>query len=282
MFEAMVRRGSVRGAAGDQHVTPGAVSQQIRRLEAELGVLLFERSSRAMKPTPAAVILANEVSAAFAAISKAVANVRTPHAGQPLRVSTLPSIATRIIVPRLSSFRRRAPTIPLSFTYVHRIAEYSIEDADVLLCTVDGRYAGPGTAMRLFSGMVRPVCSPAYLKEKGPFLTAEDIYKADLLHDFDTSPWRSWLSKAGLALRNDLPGDVYEDFGLLGLAAVTGQGIALCPVRLIEQELAQGDLIVISDTAFFQERAYYAVLPDKPRADAEVFVQWLLELVGEE
>jgi LysR family glycine cleavage system transcriptional activator len=278
MLEAMIRCGSVRAAAVDQHVTPGAVSQQIRALEAELGLALFDRSARAMKPSAEASYLAGEVSNALSVIATAVEHIVSRREHAPLRIKSLPSIATRMIVPRLLDFRRQAPTVRLNFTYVHRKTEFSIEDADVLLCTVDGRYEGHGTVYPLFSGAVRPVCSKAYLEKNGPFGDVNHLRNADLLHDYDTASWRAWFAKAGVSAGTALTGDVYEDFGLLGHAATSGQGVALCPVRLIEQELAQGDLILVSEAMLFEDRMYCAILPENPRVEAEVFAKWLSRL----
>lgn len=281
MFEALLRCGSVRKAAEDQHVTPGAISQQIRRLEDELSIYLFDRSARAMKPTAPAKALAAELASAFSTIAAAVERARSAHnENVPLRISALPSLAIRIVVPKLSAFRQHAPTIGLSFSYMHGIADFLDEQTDVLLSIVDDNYCGRGKIYPLFSGVVRPVCSNSYLQSRGPFQSPSDLLEAELLHDHDTTAWKSWFAKSGLSLRGEIAGDVYEDFGLMGLAAVAGQGIALCPVHLIERELSQGDLVVVSGTALFESRSYCAVLPEKPRPEAEVFVQWLLNLVA--
>jgi LysR family transcriptional regulator, glycine cleavage system transcriptional activator len=279
-FEAMIRCGSIKKAAEDLHVSPGAISQQIRKLETELGHNLFVREARAMRPTPAALELAAEVSRAFAAISTATKRFGPTKRPDPLRIATLPSVATRIVVPELSAFRRHAPEVQLSFTYVHRLEDFSLRNADVLLCVVDGMYRNEGTARILFDGAVAPVASPGYIETRGSLDEPSAMLKGDLLHDFDTSAWRRWFNQAGVEATDPLPGDIYEDFGLLIHAALSGQGIALCPPELISRELDSGQLTLLSRLTVLDERKYCIILPDDPRSDAFVFGDWLVELTA--
>ncbi len=277
-FEAMIRCGGVNQAAGDLHVTPGAISQQLRRLERDLGRRLFERTGRSLTPVAGARALADELTTAFATIAEAAARFAQGAESGPLRVATLPSVATRLIVPALARLRRQAPALRISFTYVHRPAELTFADADLLVTAVDGAYRGPGEARPLLSGVVQPVCSPAYRRRLGRAPLAAEIAQAELLHDGDTAGWLRWFREAGLRRRH-APGDIYEDVGLLAAAALSGQGVALCPITLIGPELAKGDLVVVSDVAILQERQYCVVLPDRPRAEALVFADWAQSLV---
>lgn len=278
-FEAMIRCGGVIQAAGDLHVTPGAISQQLRRLEQDLGRRLFERTGRSLTPVPGARDLADELTAAFTAITEAATRFAQGSEGGPLNIATLPSVATRLIVPALAQLRRHAPDLRVSFTYVHRPAELTFAEADVLVTAVDGPYHGPGEARPLLSGIVQPVCSPAYRRRLGRKPTAAEIAQGDLLHDCDTTGWLRWFRAAGLR-RRTVAGDIYEDVGLLAAAALAGQGIALCPIKLIGQELAQGELVIVSDIAILQERQYCVVLPDRPRPEALVFADWAQALAG--
>ena len=277
-FEAMVRCGSIKCAAEDLHVTVGAVSQQLRRLEEEVRGPLFERRGRGLVPTREAQEFAADLGRAFRIIGNAADRFRSNQQSNPLKVAALQSIATRWIVPALSDFRAHAPTVRVRFTYIQKAASCSFSNADVLLSVVDGPYRGSGSAKPILEGAVQPVCSPAYLKRLAPDLSPAGIALADLLHDRDTGGWVSWFQKAGMELAAPLPGDTYEDFGLLASAALAGHGIALCPMKLIAAELASGDLIAISEIATLTERAYVVVLPDDPRPDALNFADWVVSL----
>lgn len=276
-FEAMIRCGGVNQAAGDLHVTPGAISQQLRRLERDFGRRLFERTGRSLTPVAGARELAEELTAAFTTIAEAAARFAQGAEGGPLRIATLTSVATRLIVPALAQLRRQAPALRISFTYVHRPAEATFADADLLVTAIDGPYRGPGEARPLLPGAVRPVCSPTYRRRLGRAPTAAEIAQADLLHDGDLTGWLRWFRAAGLR-RRTAAGDIYEDVGLLAAAALSGQGIALCPPSLFGPELAKGDLVAVSDIATLQERQYCLVLPDRPRAEALVFADWARSL----
>ena len=277
-FEATIRKGSVKDAARDLHVSDGAVSQQLRRLEQELGAALFRRTGRTLTPTRDAFVLAEALAGAFSTIGEAIQRFRQEHDHEPLQIVTLPSIATRLIVPALAQFRTHAPKVRLSFTYVHQPSEFELGSADVLLCTVDGPFRGVGKARVVLDGSVRPVCSPTYLKRIGRRLKPSDLAAADLLHDCDTVGWERWFRETNVAIQSSLTGDIYEDFGLLGSAALAGQGVALCPVELISQELSRGDLVVISDVPTLEERKYSVIVPETPRPDALVFADWVVSL----
>lgn len=277
-FEAVVRCGSVKAAAEDLHVTTGAISQQLRRFEGELGSALFKRKGRNLIPTREALDLAHEFGAAFENIASAIDRYRQLRDCAPLHIATLPSLGTRLIVPSLSKFRAYAPDIRVSFTYVHQPSDFSLDEADVLLCTVDGLHQGPGVSRPIVDGAVFPVCSPAYMERLRDTPSPQDLLNADLLHDCDTIGWERWFEKAGVETESPLVGDVYEDFGLLGAAALAGQGVALCPMHLIGQELARQDLVLVSDIATREERTYCVIVPDEPRADALVFADWVVSL----
>ncbi|MEO1198892.1 MAG: LysR substrate-binding domain-containing protein [Pseudomonadota bacterium] len=279
-LEAVVRCGGVKAAAADLHVTPGAISQQIRKLEDDLGQELFDRSARAMHATPEAMELGAELTLAFGAIDAAVDRIQGQRNNQPLRVSALPSIATRIVVPALGSFRAHAPSVRLSFSYVHRVSDFSLSNADVLLCVVDGDYRGEGAVYDLLEGSVRPVASPDFITRHGPFHRPADLLDAPLIHDWDTAAWRQWFARVGIHVPGSLPGDIYEDFGLVAYAALTGQGIALCPQDLVRRELENGDLEFVSTVSVLNERRYCVVVPEVPRPDAEIFVNWIIELTS--
>jgi LysR family glycine cleavage system transcriptional activator len=274
-LEALVRCGSIQKAARDLCVSPGAISQQIRVLEAGLGVRLFDRSGRAMKATQDALELAGTISGAFDAIYQAVDRLSAARPHTQLRIATLPSVATRIVLPRLGELRKSLPEVQLSFTYIHRLEDVHHWDADVLICAVDPTFTGRGRAQALFSGAVRPFASVDYLKREGPFVVPSDVRRANLLHDFDTRAWRSWYERAGIDDAGATEGDIFEDFELLVHAALAHQGIALCPPPLISQEIKTGRLLPVFDTSVLENRNYMVVIPERGKTEAIAFADWL-------
>lgn len=275
-LESLVRCGSLQKAADDLHVSPGAISQQVRILEAELGTKLFDRSGRAMKSTHDAQELAAVISDAVATVYQAVDRLGEAKRKIQLKIATLPSIATRTVLPRLDDLRKILPTVQLNFTYIHRIEDVHHWDADVLVCAVDKEYTGRGQAHFLFSGAVRPFASADYLKRNGPFTALPDMARAKLLHDFDTKAWRMWYERAGIDPLGSTDGDIFEDFELLIHAALAHQGIALCPSVLISQEIESRSLLPVFELPVLENRNYVVVVSEQAKSEAVLFAHWLV------
>ncbi len=275
-FEALVRCGSIHRAAEDIHISPGAVSQQIRKLEATLETALFDRSGRSMTPTPTAKKLAAELNGAFKTVDAALDQVRDSAQAVQLRIATLPSVATRIVLPNLVHFKESAPQVQLSFTYVHRLDDTKFWDADVLICAVDYEFLGEGVARDLFSGAVRPFASKAFVATNGPFKTDLDITRSHLLHDFSATGWIKWMEGCKEKPDVSVGGDTFEDFELLIHSVLADQGIALCPPPLIVNEIKSGRLTPVSDRAVFEARKYVVVTSEDAKPEAKSFADWLI------
>jgi LysR family transcriptional regulator, glycine cleavage system transcriptional activator len=275
-FEATVRCGGVGAASRELHVTSAAVNQQLRKLEVILGFALFERRSRALVPTSAARELAADLTRSFQLIGEAIERHAHTIEERRLRIRALPSVVAKVIIPALPRLERFRPRFGVSFTYVHRASEFTLTDVDALICVTDAASPRLGRTLKLLGGRVLPVCAARYLKKLGrPDVSMEALVGMDLLHDLGTADWVSWFRKAGIATSRLRPGIIFEDFGLLSSALLLGQGIALCPVELFAEEIAQGSLIQLSDIAIHEDRAYCAVLPDDPAPEAVVFCEWL-------
>ena len=103
-FEAVVRRGSVAAAANALHVTPGAVSKQIRSLEAQMGTILLVRDGRGVHPTRAGVRLQQGLASAFAEIAGCVDRVTNERSRDQIKIYTAPMFATTWLIPRIDRF----------------------------------------------------------------------------------------------------------------------------------------------------------------------------------
>src|SRR2546430_681776 len=113
VFEVACRHGSYSEAARELHVTHSAVSQRIRQLEEELGLMLFERQGNRMVPTSSGLRLQAGIKSAFSEMSAALASIQTRRTDAEITVSLLPVMAARWLVPRLSSFRAPVPRTKL-------------------------------------------------------------------------------------------------------------------------------------------------------------------------
>jgi LysR family glycine cleavage system transcriptional activator len=268
VFSVAARHLSFTKAADELHLTQSAISHRVRALEEELGVSLFSRLTRRMALTPAGQALAPRVERAVADIARAIADLDGGGEQRRLTVTTLPSVASRWLVPRLSRFHARNPAIELQL-----IADpnpLDLRSARIDLAIRFGHGAYPGCVVtRLMPDSVFPVCSPRLIAKHGPTATIDALFRLPLLHDSATegdgsgSDWRSWLDHLG---RSDLScsnGQRFSDARLLIDAAALGLGVALARASLVADLVRAGSLIcplrLSAPTAF----AYYLLaLPE--------------------
>lgn len=278
-FEAVVRGGSFRAAADELCVTQSAISHQIRSLEDWFGRPLFIRDGSRLRPLPHAEDLARSLSLSLDAIHSACRRARDAGGSGPLVVAAIPSVAVCWLIPRLGGFRRAHPAIGLRIVYALHGQEIDFRDVHFAFVFARAVPAVAGvTASRLLPGTSVPVCSPQLAASLRGGDAAGAIRGMDLLHDTDHSGWRTWFARAGLEAPAPESGSVFEDFNLLRAAALSGQGVALCPEAMIRPDLDAGHLVRLSRTTVLEDCGYY--LLQGPGAatqpDAAAFRAWVL------
>jgi LysR family glycine cleavage system transcriptional activator len=274
-FAVAARHLSFKRAASELHVTPGAISQQIKALEQALGVALFQRFNRRLELTWAGAAYLPSITAAFEEIASATA--RLTAAQDLLHVSAPPSFAARWLLPRLDGFRARHPGTELAIEATMGLATFR-DGIDVAIRYGRGRYAGVRSD-RLFAVKLVPVCSPALVAGRTPAAKRAALRKGPLLHDPARRNWRLWLDAQGFGDAQPQNGPSFSDQTFMLQAAALGQGIALAPDVLIADDVAAGRLILLSDAGWPTHSAYWCVTPEMPREDRRIaaFRAWLLE-----
>ena len=285
-FEAAARHLSFSGAADELAVTPAAVSHHIKRLEEALGQRLFDRLNRAVVLTRAGQELFRRVGAILAELDAALLDASQGYSGR-LRVTALPSLAVKWLMPRLHGFEARHPDIELEIDASDALANLEAEPVDVALRYGTGIYPGLHVD-RLMDGDVIAVCSPQLLTRRGAALaTSADLRHYRLLHDstharFDAATipnWRLWMERAGVQDVNVGRGPVFGSIHLALDAAVAGNGVALAPLPLVAADLAAGKLVrVIPDVAMRNPYAFWMVCQASRVEDRDVaaFRAWAL------
>ena len=281
-FEAAARHGSFARAADELAVTPAAISQQIRLLEADLGVSLFNRLPRGLILTEAGRGALPELGKAFAHLARAVEDMRGGSVGGPLVVSVLPSFAHRWLTPRLPEFVTAYPDIELTVRAEARNVDFGRDQVDLGIRYGKGIY--PGLHCRLLlTEEVFPVCAPSLVHGRKPLRRLEDLRQHTLLHERASNEpsldWATWLREAGIDGMEAARGPGFTDGTMLVEAAVRGMGVALGRSALVADELLAGRLVrplALSRPADF---AYYVVTREgherHPRVRA--FLGWLEE-----
>lgn len=278
-FEAVARHRSFARAAAELHVTPGAVSQQIKLLEDRLGIRLFERG-RELRLAPAAAAVVRPLHGALEALHMVSRQLRS-HAGERvLVVSVAPSFASRWLIPRLERFNARWPEIELRLLATRRMVDFATENVDVAVRYGAGSYAGLHVE-RLRCESVVAVAHPrlaASIREPADLAAATLLRNSGMSWDATFPEWPAWLAASGVVPRKPLRLREFEEANFLIDAALAGLGVALVWKTLVAEDLAAGRLV-----ALFEERplahAYHFVCPPEhlERPDVQAFRQWLAE-----
>lgn len=276
-FEVVARLGSLRAAGEELHITPSAVSHQIRRLEEMLKLQLFEKEGRGIRLTSIGEQLSFKLREGFELIDDAVDAVANDKSFEQLRIVCLPSVAVRWLIPRLNRFRSRFPEYVISFQYIYVPSADIPPDVDIQITWFDGTPPGHSEKTMLFKGETQPVASSLYLQTVGAIVHPRDLLRLDLLHDATAGSWKYWFQTQGLNPGHLDRGMFYQDFNLLSSAAIAGQGIALCPPRLIEMELSNGTLEVVFDSRANPTRGYWLFSHADSRPAVRNFIDWLVE-----
>lgn len=269
-FEAAARKQSFSLAAQELGMTATAVSQHVRNLEAWLGVPLFERHARGVRLSPAGKEFGITVSASLRQISSGAERIRRGSSDRmTVRLASLPSVVAHFLTPRLPRFRALHPDIQVSISYSGR------DDATLPDLSIIHGPTPAQSAMALFSAETRPTCAPAYVAKYGPFDEVSSLLQAELLHDDSETAWRGWLATAGLSLPKTA-GPIFADFNLLVTALKAGQGIGLCPTALLGDEIAEGQLTVLSDRAADRDKYYWLIESGEMTGPARILSDWLV------
>jgi LysR family glycine cleavage system transcriptional activator len=279
-FEATARHLSVKNAADELCVTPGAVSQLVKTLELHLGVQLFRRVNRGVFLTDAGQAYLPPVRNAFRQISDATQKVAVPAETGLLTVSATPFFASAWLVPRLKSFQDAHPDIDLQVLTSNALADFSRDGVDVAIRHGMGQYPGLASQRVLTVEMV-PVAAPALVVEYGKPKKPADLLQWPRVNDADRKGWRLWFEAQGIEDAGPARGPSFDDAGLLLQAVLAGQGAALLPAAMMVPEIEQGRLVQLSKATWLEDFAYYLVCPEgsRDRPKVAAFRDWLLGAV---
>ncbi len=281
-FEAAARHGSVTRAAKELNVTHGAVSHQIRSLEATLKVKLLERGARRVRLTPHGAALLPTLSTTFEEIAAATARMTRPATGGDLVVSCVPALLSLWLVPRLGRFTEQFPGIRLRLLASNDPADVFDPDIDVCIRYGQGKWndcwVSEWTEIELF-----PVASPSLLNTR-PLRSVKDLAAHVILHADSGREWQTWLTAAkGLELGRG-PHHFMADARLAMDAALSGYGVALGDNMTASRLMAGGSLVAPFDLAVPAVDRFYIACRSEVKAApiVSVFIDWLFAARDEE
>jgi LysR family glycine cleavage system transcriptional activator len=274
IFEAAARHLNFSRAADDLSITQSAVSRQIKVLEQQLGVQLFQRSGPKLKLTRAGDYYQGRVAEAMTVLRRGTAELRRSSASPALTVTLLPTFAAKLLVPQIGDFERENPQVTLRLAASYKLIDLATElDIDVAIRL--GRGDWPGVhATRLTASHVFPVCSPGLARN---LRRPRDILQhRRLLDDKMYDEWARWFTAAGV---DDQPGETrrLDDDNMLLQAAIQGQGVTLARAIIAQDDLETGRLVRPFDVSILSAFQYYfACLPERLKeSDIQAFQNWL-------
>ncbi len=280
-FEASARLGSFTRAAEELNLTQGAISRQIKLLEDQLGITLFERVRQRIIITEAGAYYAGEIRQTldrFAAATAQAISFRT--AGGILRLGLLPTFGTKWLIPRLPDFFARHRGVTINFSSHIRQVDFQRDFLDAAVHFGEAEW--PGVVLhRLFGEELIPVASPKLIKRE-KIKKPEDLNQSTLLVQA-TRPeaWTNWFERVGLTAVEPPSMLVFEQFAMVLQAAIAELGVALVPKLLVKEEVASGELVELFDQSIIDSKAYFLAYP-RERANYPplvAFRDWLLEQI---
>ena len=275
-FEATARYLSVKLAAEELCVTPGAVSQQLRKLEEFLGCPLFERLPRGLALTTAGREYETACQEALALIGRATSKL-TRTRRHAIVVSCTPSFATQWLVPKLHGFMQASPEIDVHVSTTNRLVDLSSEGVHFAIRHGLGNYPGLKVETLVQDDLI-PVCSPQLIAPRKS-AKLSDITAQRLLHDEHREDWRLWFEAQGVSNVDCNAGVVFTDSNAAIEAALAGLGYALVRRTLVASEMASGYLLCVKAPALRTPLAYHLVYRAETLIDPQLrsFRDWIVE-----
>ena len=273
-FEAAARTGSLTRAAELLHLTHGAISHQVKALEAEFGVRLMERAGRGIRLTDEGERFAARVRDVLADLAEAVREVSDRDSPRQLRITVLPSFAARWLLPRIGRFVAAHPEIDVDIRASNALVDFRREDVDVGIRHGAGEWPGL-VAEKLLDDRYVAVCSPRLARGRLPKRPA-DLARFTLLRS-EGEPWTPWFEAAGLDWDEPTRGPAFSDSSHLLQAAIEGHGVALVRTSLLGSDLRNRRVVALFGLSIPAGRSYYLVYPPRLRTapKLEVFREWI-------
>lgn len=281
-FEAAARLHSFTAAAHELGSTQSAISQHVKRLEADLGSPLFQRTHRGVQLTRAGDQLYLPVTQGLAQVLKGYQQAQKQAHHEVINVATDYALGSYWILPRLRNFRAIHPRVDVRLVTSQQSVTPDQADVDIALLFGNGHDISAPTR-QLFTEQVIPVCSPSLLERYRT--EAHQVQLTDLpLLQLEAEHSALWFDWPELFVRLDItspprePELMFNNYTLLLQAALSGQGVAIGWSPFIEPMLTSGALVALTDTPLQSANGYHIVFPSNRAVSPLVleFVDWMM------
>ena len=286
-FEAAARHQSFSAAAAELNVSSAAVGQQVRALEAWLGMALFNRANsgyQRLQLTDAAQAALPDIREGFVRLNAGLARLRAATQNPVLTVTVSPAFAAKWLLPRIERFQQAQPDTDLRLDTNLKTLDFLADGIDIGVRYGGGKWPGL-IAIKLLDETLYPVCAPALVQQAKGLRVPEDLSRFTLIHDLSLAgdpafpTWRTWLNAAGYPRLASEHGLRINNSAAVVQAAIEGQGVALGRSVMVRDDLAAGRLVrPFADLECGLALAYYVVYRPECASEARLtaFRDWLL------
>jgi len=276
-FEAAARHESFTRAAEELCVTQGAVSHQVKALELDLGVKLFNRERQRLIMTGAGREYLTVVRDALDRIALGTERLLQRQSSGVLTVSTSPDFAAKWLVNRLGRFAEEHAGIDLRVSATLHHVDFAREDVDLAVRHGDGNWPG-FDVVRLSTEHLFAVCSPKLLAGRNRLVKPADVLKFPLIYLDDRKDWARWLEAAGVGATELSHGPVLNRASMVIDAAIDAQGVALARTTLAATDLIHGRLVRPFAEELRLAKTYWIICPTATTKLPKIvtFRDWLL------
>lgn len=277
-FEAAARLGSFKAAAQELAVTPTAVSHQIRALEAQTELVLFDRQVRKVSLTNTGAQLYPVLRDGFDAFEATLARLMQQPTRIQVSISATNAFTVKWLVPRMADFRQRHPDIDLQLQASDDLVDLRSSAVDIAIRYGRGPYPGLVTKP-LFTDRFAPVANPRLGVTSPKDLARVPLIRFEWKRPQPANPtWERWFAVAQRALPPQASQLGFSDEGHAIQAAVAGHGIALVSLALIADELKAGHLVQPFGPEIDGHTYHIATHAGRPpSAPVQAVADWLLE-----
>ncbi|WP_106797466.1 LysR substrate-binding domain-containing protein [Rhizobium sp. H4] len=267
-FEASGRRLNFRAAAEELGVTQGAIAQQVRALEDQLGLMLFQRLPRGLALTAQGAAYLSDVTRAFDMLGEATGRLLARP--ETVTISVTPTVAAKLLIPRLAELYSALPDVDLRTVATEALSDFDRDQVDIAVRLTSQAFPAALEARLLFRQELVAVASPHLVKGLTLPLSREELCKLPLLHD-SHDRWGMFL-----AIREKLPGAAFNHTTLALDAALAGQGVVLACRAFVAADLEAGRLVQVTEETATIGADYFLVRKrsSSPRKAVDAVWDW--------
>lgn len=277
-FQVAAKLRSFKAASEELFITPSAVSHQIKSLEEQLGVALFERGVRTLKLTDAGAHYLEHTNDVFAKLEKVTEQLQVRYGRPIIRLNVPPFFANELLLPRLASFSQAREDTDIRIETTFSVPKTHPPEADLSIVVGMGPWDGL-TVHELFAQSFIAACSPEFLLDNPIDSYADLNGKTLLLHEERRDAWERWA--LGLEIPRIIPNRLVrlDTMSAVVLAAEQGVGVALVPSRLSADRFVAGGLVKLFDTELMTNESYVLLHrpEDRAREDLQELTPWILK-----